>query len=192
MCSIDKQIKRVAIILALALSFFAGPLKAEGVRLAELRAAAIKGDEQSERKFQLWNNCKPMHLQVVVNIAALKSDKTLTNAEIHQMITRIMSNRLSSAYLYRSDAMPFLQIFVVGGFFSSEYYAQAVYNKVLYDPASEIYSLTPAWRSNKILGDADFRTRILLDIESKVSDVVDDFITAYQNVNANACTHRQN
>ena len=190
---IDEQMKRVVIILALALSFFSVPSKAEGVTGAEIKALATKRDERSERKFELWNNCKPMHLQVVVNIPALKIDKILTNADIHQMITRTISNRLLSAYLYKSDAIPFLQILVVrAGVYSNEYHVRTVYNKVLYDPASGIYRLVPAWQSNSTVGNADLRSGIVQDIDSKVSNRVDEFITAYQNVNADACAHRQN
>ena len=181
--------KRIFLIASIVIAVPTPPLKAEGVTGAELKALATKGDKRSERKFQLWNNCKPMHLQVVVNIGAFNRDEHLTNAGIQQMLTGIMSNRLSSAYLYKSDAMPFLQIFVVGGFFDNEYYTQAVYNKVLHDPASGIYRLAPAWRSNKTLGDAGFRSRIVSEIQSHVSSVVDDFMTAYQSVNANACAH---
>ena len=180
--------KRIVIILALALSFFAAPLKVVGTTVAEVSAVATELNERAKKKFELWNDCKPMHLKVVVNmLQAYKFE--LTEAEIHQMITRIMSNRLLSAYLYKSDAVPFLKIFIFGSMLSDEIRVRATYNKALYDPVSEIYSLAPAWQSNMLWRNLPFQSRGVQDINNTVSGLVDDFIIAYQNVNADACPH---
>ena len=186
--------KRIAIFTLVSLLFFVVPLKAETAPTgAELKALATKGDEGSERKFQLWNNCKPIHLKVVVKIMSLDTRKglSLTNADLEKGITRMARNRLSSAYLYEPDAIPFLRIIVFGDYLSERISEQVFYFKPLHDPASGIYGLAPAWQSLEFdtQGPVELREqrRIVDSIQNNVSTLVDMFITDYQSVNADAC-----
>ena len=149
------------------------------VALALVLAApsgAVEKVSQADR-FELWNDCLPMHL-VVEGLRKDAADIGLTE----EAITVAVRSRLRAARLYRADAgVPFLSVTVnvVGSAFA----VLVDYHKWLKDGASSISRGATTWQR----GSTGTHGRNASYILSSVSRKIDKFIDEYLRVNADAC-----
>ena len=144
------------------------------------RALAQEVPESFQRfkRFQLFNDCKPFRLIV----ESLHSDATeigLTEASIQAAV----ESRLRSARLYDSGTGgPFLYVSVnvaPGGAYSRS----LEYNKLVYDPASDVTGMATTWDSASTGAHGGDSGHIL----SVISASMDHFIVEYLRVNESAC-----
>ena len=128
-------------------------------------------------RFELFNNCEPMHL--LISLSENASDIGLTKERVQSAV----ESRLRGARLYKADpGAPFLHVGV--SVTSHAFAINIAYNKALFDPLSARNGLAATWKDGKFGShgqDANF-------IVSGLSELLDKFLTKYLRVNESACT----
>ena len=133
---------------------------------------------QAVERFQLFNECGPMDLNVEDYGADTGwADMGLTVDRLQTMVER----RLRVARLYDATALPILDVNV--GVSDSAFSLRVEYRKVVYDRVSGDTNYATTWNISSIGthgGDAGF-------ILQGLSEYLDRFILEYLRVNEDAC-----
>lgn len=139
--------------------------------------AVAKDDEWLFDRFQLWNLCDPMNLEI--KVANRKVPKKMGPLR-EETVTLAARSRLRSARPYSEDATP--RLFV--GVFVLEHYFDVTleYFKALRDLASGAEVIGVSYRRS-VFGTASNHNHIM----SAVSDLVEGFIDDYLRVNRVSC-----
>ena len=136
----------------------------------------------NQQRFQLWNNCEPVELDVLLLSGA---ESIVTQKEVYALV----SNKLLYAGIrVVRDVNTRLVIYVekVG----LSLYVQVNYVKdFVQDNVSQVKGHAVTWTTSFGIPYARFANLDSTKIPIEVS--VDTFIKEYLRVNADACTHRQ-
>ena len=150
-----------------------------GLLALALTAVPVQDSTDFER-FQLFNDCEPMGLAVVV----FDNDGEAENIGlIKERVQFAVESRLRGARLFRSGySLPSLDVTV--GVVGSAFRITMGYSKMLFDLVSDRVGAATTW-SDGTFGthgsNADF-------IVSSLSEILDKFLTEYLRVNEAACT----
>ena len=132
-------------------------------------------------RFQLFNNCDPMHLMVLDTF----DNEDAENIELTMEHVRFaVESRLRGARVFKAGGgLPFLEVGV--NVMTGAFAITLEYNKRLFDDASGTDGFASSW-SEVMFGTpggsgADF-------IVSSLSRLLDKFLTEYLRVNESACT----
>ena len=131
-------------------------------------------------RFQLFNNCERMSLEVVLAPSESADAIKLTKERL-QFATE---SRLRSAQLFKSDGgFPVLAVEVDVG--DQAFLTSLGYNKTLFDPASGKGGFATVWRESMLGTHGQNGAEFIL---SGLSELIDEFLTEYLRVNESACT----
>ena len=148
--------------------------------LALAMTVAPVQDVTSFEMFQLLNSCEPMYLLVTV-----LDDEDMKNVGLtKERVQFAVESRLRGARLLRSGTVsaPLLRVSVAVT--RTVYDVNMGYYKRLWDPLTDRYGLAETWTtgsSGTHGSKADY-------IVSKLSGLLDEFLTEYLRVNEAACT----
>ena len=149
--------------------------------LLALAVAAVPAQDDTGRdRFELFNNCEPMHL-LVLDLYDDAAEIVLTK----ERLRFTAESRLRGARLFKADlGTPFLQVRV--SVTSRAHVVDLTYHKTLFDPVSGRNGFAATWNDGSFGthgGEAEF-------ILSSLSARLDKFLTQYLRVNESACTER--
>lgn len=138
---------------------------------------AQRTPEDEVDRFQLFTNCAPLDLLVVVEGDALDG---LTQ----ESTTRAVRSRMRSARLYDEEAAPYLIVYinVVGAAFSTSVRLR----KRVFDPHSGVRYWTTTWQTGGVGTHGRDGSYVL----SGLSGDMDRFLDEYLRVNEAACTRQ--
>ena len=134
---------------------------------------------ESLDRFQLFNECGPMELLVV-----LQEDEEIIELTKERLQTMVES-RLRVARLFTSRTTPDAPFLYVAVHVSGQAFSLNLnYNKQVYDPKSGEISFAPTW--NRV-GTGMYGVRAADFILQAVSENLDGFVLEYLRVNEAAC-----
>ena len=152
-----------------------------GLLALALTVAPVQ-DVTSFEMFQLFNSCEPMYLLLTVPD---DNDEDMKNVGLTKdRVQFAVESRLRGARLLRSGTVsaPLLQVRV--GVTRTMYDVNMGYYKRLWDPLTDRYGLAETWTAGSV-GTHGSKAD---DIVSKLSELLDKFLTNYLRVNEAACT----
>ena len=177
--------KRITIILILIPSLFL--------------ATSLKTEEVTRlNRFQLWNDCKPVGLFIIMS-SPQEIDKVLpeparSNIRLERVeVYAAVLSRLQAAGLYSAEPLTsvFSVLIIIVSVIGESFEIETKYKKRLIDPASGESGMVDTWK----LLDIPFLVPRKHGRDSGyilywISEHTDKFIDEYLRVNADACIHR--
>ena len=176
-----------ALFSGLAFVFLAlsEPVRAQNITAAvdpEV-AAKIRDIERERKRFELWNECRPMFFFVLV-------DKEAENLETR--VSSLMESRLRAARLYNSKLKHFnttlyvsIEMMELNNKNGFVFTLSVEYKKFLSDPAVSDSHFVSTWERDTFgVSDLEGRDDFILQ---RLSEMIDEFVLEYLRVNETAC-----
>ena len=132
-------------------------------------------------RFELFNNCEPMHLVI---LGASDDDEDVKKIGLtKEGVQFAVESRLRGARLFKSDlGLPALEVSV--NVRAASFAIALRYNKYLFDYAAGIDGLAQTWGAGTFGAHGASAEYIV----SSLSELLDKFLTEYLRVNESACT----